>query len=134
VLQETFLRLWQHRHRFDVARAIEAWAWVIARNAAVDLLRRRSRTTPATPLLEAVADRRAVEPGGELAAAEEHQAFVKALKRETNPLVRRVLELRLVAGLSYAAVCQATGVPVGTVATWLGRLRRSLRNQALWAA
>jgi RNA polymerase sigma-70 factor (ECF subfamily) len=128
VLQETFLRLWEHRDRFDARRgAIEGWAWVMARNDAVDVLRRRSRPLPASTWLEAAEDPRADEPGDALVAAEERQVLAEALARETNPKVRRVLELRLVAGLPYAAVSQATGVPAGTVATWVHRLARSLR-------
>lgn len=135
VLQQTFLRIWEHRDRFDPSRGvIDAWAWVIARNAALDVLRLRSRTSPNTSLLDAVEDTRATAPDGELVAAETQQAFTEALERVTDPKARRALELRLVAGLPYAAVSKATGVPVGTVAIWVHRLRRSLRAGALRAA
>jgi RNA polymerase sigma-70 factor (ECF subfamily) len=135
VLQTTFLRLWEHRARFDPARgAVDMWAWSIARNAAVDVLRRRSRTVTNTALPDAVEDWRAAGPVGELVAAEARRAFAEALGRVTNPTARRVLELRLVAGLPYAAVSQATGVPPGTVATWVHGLRRALRAAVLGTA
>jgi RNA polymerase sigma-70 factor (ECF subfamily) len=128
VLQTTFLRLWEKRDLFEETRgAIDAWAWVVARNAAVDVLRRRSRARTVTLLLECTEDRRAADPGSDLAAAERRQVLEEALGRETDPKVRRVLELRLVAGLTYAAVSKATGVPMGTVANWVHRLRRHLR-------
>lgn len=128
VLQQTFLRLWQYRDRLDLSRGvIDAWAWVIARNAAVDVLRQRSRTASTTPLLDAAEDRRAAEPDAELLAQEGQQVFTEALEQVTNPKMRQALKLRLVEGLPYAAVSQATGVPLGTVANWVHRLRRSLR-------
>jgi RNA polymerase sigma-70 factor (ECF subfamily) len=135
VLQHTFLRLWEKRDRFDPGKGeIDGWAWVIARNAAVTELRRRGRGGPATTRLEAVADRRAAEPCAELAAAEGRQALTEAVERVANPKVRRALHLRLVEGLSYAAVSQATGVPQGTVASKVHQFRRSLRSGSLRAA
>ena len=63
VLQETFLRLWEHRDAFDPALGtIDALAGVIARNAAVGVLRRRSRAASGGARLEAVADWRSPAP------------------------------------------------------------------------
>jgi RNA polymerase sigma-70 factor (ECF subfamily) len=135
VLQHTFLRLWEKRDRFDPEKGeIDGWAWAIARNAAVTELRRRGRGVPATVRLEAVADRRAVDPSVELAAEEGRQALTEAVERVKNPKVRRALHLRLVEGLSYAAVSQATGVPQGTVASKIHHLRQSLRSGSRRAA
>jgi RNA polymerase sigma factor (sigma-70 family) len=135
VLQETFLRLWEKRDRFDSSRGlIDTWAWAIARNIAVDVLRRQSKTALNTTLLDAVEDRRPAPPESGLMVEETQKAFAEALERVTNPKVRQVLELRLVAGLPYDAVSKATGVPPGTVATWVHRLRRALRAGTLPAA
>ena len=135
VLQETFLRLWKHRARFDSSRGtIEGWAWIIARNTAVSVLRLRSRTSTTTHLLDAVEDRRAAKRDSGLLAAEEREAFLEALERVRNEKVRRALKLRLVSGLPYAAVSKETGVPLGTLAGWVHKLRRSLREEALRAA
>jgi DNA-directed RNA polymerase specialized sigma24 family protein len=94
----------------------------------------RSRTSPNATLLDFAEDRHAMDPASNLTATEAQHAFAMALERVTNPIVRRVLELRLVAGLPYAAVTKATGVPHGTVATWVHRFRHSLRLVSCWAA
>jgi RNA polymerase sigma-70 factor (ECF subfamily) len=135
VLQDTMLRLWAARDRFDPSRGeIDAWAWVIARNAAVSVLRLRWRGTPGGARLDAVADRRAAEPGAELAAAECRQAVAEAVGRVKDPAVRRAVRLRLIEGLPYAAVSAATGVPLGTVASSVHLVRKSLRPGARRAA
>jgi RNA polymerase sigma-70 factor (ECF subfamily) len=134
VLQHTYLRLWQCRQRFDPSRGeVGAWAWSMARNYAIDLLRKRRPTAPAS-LLEAVEDRRATTPDRSLLLQEQRQALDAALDRVESPKVREALRLRLVDGLPYAEVSRATGVPVGTVANRVHRLRRYLGADALRAA
>lgn len=41
VAQETFLRVWKHFGQFDAARNFKTWAFSIAKNAALDLLKKK---------------------------------------------------------------------------------------------
>ncbi|GDY14051.1 DNA-directed RNA polymerase sigma-70 factor [Planctomycetota bacterium] len=41
LVQETFLRAWQHRHRYDGNWAVSTWLFTIARNLGASLRRRR---------------------------------------------------------------------------------------------
>jgi RNA polymerase sigma factor (sigma-70 family) len=85
-------------------------------------------------MLHAVEDRRAPGPDSGLLVAEQQQALHEALGKVSSAKARRALQLRLVKGLSYAAVSKETGVPLGTVANWVHKLRRSLRDQERRAA
>lgn len=45
VLSMALFKLWRERHRFDPARSrLDAWFYLLARNLAIDLLRRKSRS------------------------------------------------------------------------------------------
>ena len=52
VLQETFLAVWKNAKTYQPRGTPAAWLWVIARNQAALLLRRRGQ--PAVPLLDDV--------------------------------------------------------------------------------
>ena len=129
VLQETWLRVWSRRGRFDPALgAAAAWVWTIARNCALDAGRRRA-ARPARALDEEVLDP-APGPETEVAAQEIAARLARTLRRE-DVRVRRACELRLVNGMTYAAIAQEMGVACGTVAKWVNTGRERLRTVAL---
>ena len=41
VAQETFIKAWKHIHRFDHAKSFKTWILTIARNTALDLLKKK---------------------------------------------------------------------------------------------
>lgn len=41
ITQEAFIKLWRHRKRYDPSQDFRAWAFSIARNTALDTLRKR---------------------------------------------------------------------------------------------
>ena len=50
VVEETFVRVYRSRQRFDFRRAFSTWLYAIARNLARDRLRRRARQPEFVPL------------------------------------------------------------------------------------
>jgi RNA polymerase sigma-70 factor (ECF subfamily) len=110
VVQETFERVWRNAARFDARRGtLEAWAFRIARNVALGLLRR-----PATPTLT---DRleQADMTGGPAETAERHdvqaavQSAIAALSGERRAVVEHVLD-----GFTLVQTAARLGVPEGT--------------------
>lgn len=117
-----FERALRKRRSFDRARGSErAWLFGIARNAALDELRRRSRaaalmTDP--PGEEVIAD----EPDGERRAA------VRAALATLAPRDRELIALRFHAGLSNAELAKVLGVGEPAAAMRLHRAVTKLRE------
>lgn len=113
LLQESLLKAWQNRDRFDGRAGLKTWVFTIARNHWLTNLRqqaRRSREEPVSESYEMGQDSRpeAAASRGELA-----EAVARALARLPSEQ-REVLALREHGGLTVAEVAAVLGVPVGT--------------------
>jgi RNA polymerase sigma-70 factor (ECF subfamily) len=142
--QEVFVKAFRRLDSYDPGRKFASWLFKIAHNTTIDHLRKG--TTVTVPLegeheegegnlLAVLAD--PVE--SPLAAAERHD-LARALERAIaglRPDYREAVLLFYVAGASYQEICEATGLPLGTVKTNLHRARKELARsmEALgWAA
>lgn len=131
VVQETFLRAWQHRTRFRSEAAPATWLHSIARNLCVDHLRRR--VLPAVAPLDGAAaiPDPAPPPDVALAAAEARHTCRRALVAALDALPaadRHLLALREVDRCSYLEIARRLELNPRTVATRLHRSRVRLRS------
>jgi RNA polymerase sigma-70 factor (ECF subfamily) len=116
VLQETFLAIWAGAGAYKPQGTPQAWMWVIARNQAALLLRRRG---PATAQLDELP-----LPGLDPAEAALIRAeLAAALAGPDGDLLR----LMYVQDRSVAEVAAILGVPAGTVKSRAHRARQMLR-------
>jgi RNA polymerase sigma-70 factor, ECF subfamily len=119
VLQEVFLQLWRNPHAFDSGRGrLPAWLAVIARNRAIDHLRKR----PPEDDIEGLA----VSTGVNLEnAAAQHEAVdkVRGILAKLPSEQRRVLEMAFFQGMTHTEIAGKTGEPLGTIKT---RIRTGL--------
>jgi RNA polymerase sigma-70 factor, ECF subfamily len=114
-LQETFLAVWRGAVSYRPRGSPQAWMWVIARNQAALLLRRRG---PALAALEEV-------PHG-LDPAE--TAMIRAdIATALSGPDGEVLRLMYVQDRPVAEVATLLGIPAGTVKSRAHRARRLLR-------
>lgn len=102
------------------------WLWTIARNAAVDRLRRTGRAGALPP---ETADPRTdrSDPTEELVASEElalHRARVEAALQQVPPKLRTAWALWAADEMTYDEIAAKLRVPRGTVATWVSRIRQ----------
>jgi RNA polymerase sigma-70 factor (ECF subfamily) len=130
VLQEVYVRIWERAGDFDPqAGAPLAWMGTIARNKALDALRRRTETSiedrPETLDLP--------DPADDPATLAERSADLARLAGCLDGLEadkRRMVLLAYHQGLTREELAGEFGVPVGTVKTWLhrslGRLKECL--------
>lgn len=119
VLQEVFLQLWRNPEVFDASRGnLGAWLAVIARNRAIDWLRKRR---PESDIGDVVVS---VEPdlAGEAARAIA-MTKVRAVLSGMPSAQRSALEMAYFEGLSHSEISAKTGEPLGTVKT---RIRTGL--------
>ncbi len=124
VLQEAFIRIWERSYLFDPARG-DALGWMatIARNCAVDRLRRPGRRN--LPFDEAVAeeiDAKAALPDTLSAVALRH------CLENLRPEYREVIVLSYINGMTHDDLAQALGRPSGTVKSWIRRGLEQLKG------
>lgn len=116
VLQETFLAVWKGASSYRPQGTPQAWIWVIARNQAALLLRRRGPAT--APLGEA--PQLCLDPAE---AALVRADIAAALAGPDGDLLR----LMYVQDRPVAEVAEILGVPAGTVKSRAHRARQLLR-------
>jgi len=126
-----FERAYRNRHRFDPARGSgRAWLFGIARNAALDEIRRRGRQASLTsePLDPASATTvHAVEQSERRIALGNALAGLAADERE-------LVALKFFAGLSNAEIAKVVGISESNAGTRLHRIVNKLREACDGAA
>lgn len=143
VVMDTYLKAWQALPDFEGRASLKTWLCRIARNCALDRLRRRQREDrrqisaydpEMAPLVERVPDRPGQGPDDRAVASETGALIEKALA-QLSPEHRAVLLLREVDGLSYGEIAAAVGIHIGTVMSRLfyarHRMQRLLREYGI---
>ncbi len=119
VLQEVFLQLWRNPQAFDPDRGrLAPWLAVIARNRAIDLLRKR----PMEDDIEELPISTGVnleDEAAERMAISQIRAVLGQLPQEQ----RRALEMAFFEGMTHTEIAAKTGDPLGTIKT---RIRSGL--------
>lgn len=134
LVQETWLRVLERAGQYDSRLRFEPWLFSIARNLAIDGLRKHQpESLPEGEIPEAsggVLD----GPSPFLAAAKNEDALrVAAALAQLEPIYREALLLRFQEDLSLEEIGQVAGAPVSTIASriqrGLAKLRTSLEGE-----
>jgi len=134
LVQEVFIRIYRHLHRFDQTKKFSTWAYTIASNLAKNELRNRSRN----PLVLFQTIKRNWEADHRPLQFEDSSSRPDDLfrKRHLRELVeqsvsqlpehhRVVFVLRELEGKTYEEIAEITGCNLGTVKSRLNRARNS---------
>jgi RNA polymerase sigma factor (sigma-70 family) len=122
VTMAAFERAYRGRRTFDRRRGSErAWLFGIARNAALDELRRRKRSAP---LFGEPADRAETPEGPD----PDSRAAVRAALQALEPRERELVALKFVAGLSNTEIARILGTSESNAGTRLHRVVAKLRE------
>lgn len=134
VLQEAFVSAWRNAPEYTASRGrVLSWLTTIARNRALDELRRTARA--------------AIDPGASIEDLPDEEAEESYGPAEIRALAgcldalpdgqRRSVQLAYLDGLSQDEIAQALRTPLGTVKSWvrrgLGALKRCLAAPATLA-
>lgn len=124
VMQEVFFQVWQNPRSFVSERgSLGAWLAVVARNRAIDMVRRRKPSDPVDDVVLASATN--------LASEVEHNALIERVRGIMSDLPaeqRSSVEMAFFEGLTHAEIAERTRQPLGTVKTRIRTALISLRK------
>ncbi len=119
ILQEVFMQLWRNPDLFDASRgSLPGWLAVIARNRAIDSLRKRR---PEDEISDVVVS---VEP--DLVQDVDWKRTLEKIRGAMSGMSapqRSALEMNFFQGLTHQEIAEKTGEPLGTIKT---RIRAGL--------
>ncbi len=138
LVQEAFIRVDRHLHRFDPTRKFSTWIYTIASNLAKNELRNRGRS----PLVYY----QSLRPSGEedqrplqfedstsrpddMYATRSLREMVDAAVATLSPHHREVFVMRELEGRSYEEIAVLTHCHLGTVKSRLNRARRAFAER-----
>jgi RNA polymerase sigma-70 factor (ECF subfamily) len=142
IVHDAFLKVWRSAATFSPGHgSVRSWLQAIVRNVAIDHLRARRKTLPASTLdhleLSPLGDGSQEDIATTVARAADARLLHSALGA-LPPAQRQAVELAFFGGLSHGEIAARTGTPLGTVKgrvrLGLRRLRHDLRELAPAAA
>ena len=123
--QDAFLAAYRNLSRYSEEHPFRAWLYTIARNKALDLVRKRRREVPLT-LDENLVDHQPLPE--EVWLAKEQASMLDKVLNELPEHYRQALYLRFHQELSYEEIAMVLEVPVSRVKTYLHRGKEKLRQ------
>jgi RNA polymerase sigma factor (sigma-70 family) len=127
-LQETFVKCWRHRQSLVEIENLKAWIFRVALNTGRDLRasawRRRRQSLVDEGTMVAATQR---SPASDAEQAEE-LGRVRAALRDLRPEEQEVFLLRQNGALTYEAIAEVIGIPLGTVKTRMRLAIEKLRG------
>ena len=138
LVQEVFIRVFRHLHRFDQTKKFSTWIYTIASNLAKNELRNRSRS----PLVyyqslrpPGEEDQRPLQFEDSRARPDDMYAnrhlreLVDATVATLSPHHREVFVMRELEGRSYEEIAELTHCNLGTVKSRLNRARHAFAER-----
>jgi RNA polymerase sigma-70 factor, ECF subfamily len=132
LFQQTWIRVTENARRFDERRGIEPWLFSIARNLAIDYLRRvrpeslDEELPSGTARVDMLAD---AHPGVvETLMRQQRSSRLADAIGELTPMYREVITLRFEEEMKLEEISELLGVPLSTAKTRLRRALEALRE------
>ncbi len=131
VVQQVWMTVWRRAHTLDDPARWKTWLYRLARNAAIDAGRKRTRQRGLwrrmTELVQEAPSKQEVTAQRKLEVDEEHRRVLDAI--QGLPVIyREPFVLRHMEDMSYREIADVMDLPIDTVETRLVRARRLLRE------
>jgi len=131
VMQDIFIQLWRKPSAFVSGRgSLGGWLVVVARNRAIDSLRRRRPTDSVEDVVLASST--------DLASEAERNTLIEKVRvylHQLPPEQRKSVEMAYFEGMSHSEIAEKTGDPLGTVKTRIRlaliTLRKAMQGKAI---
>lgn len=141
ITQDTFFKAWRHIKRFDPTKAFKPWLYAIARNTALDHLKRK-RASVFSELDGEDSDIQFVDTleddmptPGEIFEQKEVSLEVAESLKELHPDHRSVLLMHYREELTFIEIAEIMKKPMNTVKSWhrraLAKLKKSLAHRKI---
>ncbi|WP_424768241.1 RNA polymerase sigma factor [Paenibacillus sp. sgz302251] len=128
IVQELFMRIWNHASRYDAAHGkVSTWMFAITRNIAIDQLRKRQNRTAIQTMDEAPLET-LVDADGTPEEQYDKKWVGEKVKdaiQQLNDDQRQVLDLIYYQGYTHQEVSENKGIPLGTVKS---RIRLAMKH------
>ena len=137
LMQETWLRVFQHAASYDATRTLSTWLYTIASHCCLDTLRWRRRLNQGAQQVRRSEATRVQAPRDphDRVLAQEKLAAVRRAIQALPELERAVVLPRHYDGLSYQDMSEIVQCPLGTVKSRLHRAVRHLHQMLhAWGA
>lgn len=126
-LQDAYVKIWRYAERYAATRAAPmTWMIAITRNLAIDRLRAQKTPAQALEAAETVADG-ALRPDDKALAKGEASRLLDCI-RGLGDAHARLVRIAYFGGVTYAALAEREGVPLGTLKSRMRKALSSLRE------
>ena len=129
VVQETMIKVWNRRDRWEELDSIEAFCLTICRNIAVDKMRKAENQNPSPEEGGDAADHSYSSNPEEQAMQRDRIALVRRLIDNLPEKQRSCMQLREFEGKSYKEIAQILGVTEEQVKINIFRARQQIKQQ-----
>jgi len=136
ILQETYIRVWKHRHHYKTVAKFSTWVYTIAGNLSKTELRRRKirrmvpiRTGGESPEDESIDLEDTGPATDELARRNEIRQMVNREIEKLPDAYRAAVILRDLQNKSYEEIAEILNVPIGTIKSRVNRGRARLQKK-----
>lgn len=128
VLQEVYLKVWDRAGSFDRTRASPiTWLCVIARNAAIDAVRKTGRRSEVSDDILPEIEDETPNADSMLCSAQENERLQDCLESLQDDH-RRCIRLAFFRGFTHTELASRLDVPLGTMKSWIRRGLSSLKG------
>lgn len=127
VVQDTLLKVWEHREEWEQINNLEAFAIATCRNRALDVMKRAGRNTEK---LDEMAHFSSQTPQEQL-EADEQISLVNRLMDDLPEVQRTIMLLRDIEGKTYQEIAQTLDISETQVKVYLHRARTKIKER-IW--
>ena len=128
IVQDVFLKIWKMRHRAHEIENFNAFIYRIARNAALDHLKRASRESTVLSHLSVILNEHTSnDPFEDIKASEIKVKYENALQKLPKQQ-RLVYELKHLEGIEYAEIAKKLSLSVPTIRSHFRNALNSLKS------
>ena len=137
VAQDIYMKVYQHLGQFKFQSKLSTWVGQIAYNTSLNRIQKKQLTIYQPPDPEASVDLpggrhfQAEEASDQLLLRKELKGVLRAEIGRLSPLYQTLIGLYHQEELSYLEIARITGLPEGTVKSYLFRARKQLKDTML---